>query len=82
MPQVSLYVDDETMAALRSGAAAEGLSLSKYVMERVADGRGATPSGLPEGLLESLYGCLADDDSFERPAQLDFSFDADRLSFA
>ena len=30
MPQLSLYLDDETMANLRVDAAREGTSLSKY----------------------------------------------------
>jgi hypothetical protein len=30
MPQLSLYLDDETMDALRHNAAKEGLSLSYY----------------------------------------------------
>ena len=68
MPQVSLYVDDETMRGLRSQAKAEGVSLSKHVARRLAQpDRAQTPSGLAEGWLESLYGCLADDDSFVLP---------------
>ena len=68
MPQVSLYVDDDTMTALRAQAAAEGVSLSKHVARRLARSeRSETPSGLPIGWLESLYGCLADDDSFVLP---------------
>ena len=68
MPQVSLYVDDVTMKSLRSRAAAEGVSLSKHVSRRIAEAeRPRTPSGLPEGWLEGLYGCLADDDSFTLP---------------
>lgn len=82
MPQVSLYVDEETMEGLRTEAALEGTSLSKYVAARIRRrDRPDTPSGLPEGLLDRLYGCLADDDTFERPPQLDFSLDAPRLSF-
>ena len=82
MPQVSLYVDEPLMEALRAGAANEGVSLSKHVASRLTSGsRCATPSGLPEGYLESLYGCLADDDTFTRPDQVGFSHDAPRLAF-
>ena len=68
MPQVSLYVDDATMTSLRTQAKAEGVSLSKHVARRLAQSeRRDTASGLADGWLESLYGCLADDDSFVLP---------------
>ena len=68
MAQVSLYVDDAMMSSLRQQAAAEGVSLSKHVASRLAQTvRPATPSGLPEGWLESLYGCQSDVDGFELP---------------
>ena len=68
MPQVSLYVDDATMTTLRKQAQAEGVSLSKHVARRLAaTERSSTASGLTEGWLESLYGCLADDESFTMP---------------
>ena len=83
MPQVSLYVDDQLMMTLREDAAHEGVSLSRHVARRIQEGaRASTPSGLPDGLLESLYGCLSDDDSFVRPAQLDHALDAPRLTFS
>lgn len=82
MPQVSLYVDDETMKELRSEAKSEGVSLSKYVALRLrSGGRCNTSSGLPSGYFDSLYGCLSDDDSFVRPAQIDSALDAPRLAF-
>ena len=85
MPQVSLYVDDAMMSELRSGAAHEGVSLSKYVAKclktsAVHQARCSTPSGMPEGYYEHLYGCI-DDDSFVRPPQLDSSLDTPRLRF-
>ena len=86
MPQVSLYVDDAMMAELRSGAANEGVSLSRYVAKCLNASapahraRCGTPSGMPEGYYERLYGCV-DDESFVRPPQLDSSLDAPRLSF-
>lgn len=82
MPQVSLYVDEPLMKALREEAASEGVSLSKHVAERLRNGsRCATASGLPAGYLEKLYGCLADDDTFARPEQPMLSHDASRLAF-
>ena len=86
MPQVSLYVDDATMTQLRIDAASEGVSLSKHVARRLKEspagfrGRCDTPSGLPAGFFERLYGCI-DDETFVRPAQLDASLDSPRASF-
>jgi len=86
MPQVSLYVDDATLKSLRAEAAREGTSLSKLVSARIKKaqanqrGRCNTPSGMPEGFFEHLYGCI-DDDSFVRPEQPDFALDSSRLSF-
>ena len=86
MPQVSLYVDDATMESLRTEAAREGTSLSKHVSTRIKKaqarqlGRCNTPSGMPEGFFERLYGCI-DDDSFVRPKQPEFALDFSRLSF-
>lgn len=72
MPQVSLYLDDETMEVVRAGAKAEGVSLSKHVCNIIHGMRPRcdTPSGLPEGLLDRLYGSI-DDDTFVRPPQLE-----------
>lgn len=82
MPQVSLYVDESLMKMLRADAASEGISLSKHVARRLTNGsRCATASGLPDGYLEKIYGCLADDDAFSRPEQPGFSLDAPRLAF-
>ena len=85
MPQVSLYVEDELMDELRSGAAQEGVSLSKHVARRLRDGKASyqgrcdTPSGLPERYFDRLYGCI-DDDTFERPAQPGLELDSPRLA--
>lgn len=82
MPQVSLYVDDQAMEELRADAAREGTSLSKYVAARIRrDSQLGVVSGAPTQLLDKLYGCLADDDSFARPPQLEYDFDAPRLAF-
>ncbi|MBQ6391753.1 MAG: hypothetical protein IJH88_09095 [Eggerthellaceae bacterium] len=82
MPQVSLYVDESLMKTLRAEAASEGISLSKHVARRLTNAsRCATASGLPDGYLETLYGCLIDDDTFTRPEQPRFSLDASRLAF-
>ena len=55
MPQVSLYVDDETMALLKKGAEQNNQSLSKYTSEAI---RAYQPQGWPAGYWD-LYGSLA-----------------------
>lgn len=82
MPQVSLYVDDETMGKLRQDAKREGVSLPKHVASRLkANDRYGTSSGLPEDYFRNLYGFLSGDDSFVRPPQLDYSLDVPRSAF-
>ena len=86
MPQVSLYVDDAALKALRADAEREGVSLSKHVARRLratqpsAPARCGTPSGMPAGFFERFFGCI-DDDTFVRPEQPGFSLDAERLAF-
>ena len=86
MPQVSLYVEEGLMDELRSSASREGVSLSKHVARRLREGKASyqgrcnTPSGLPEGYFERLYGCV-DDETFARPSQPGFDLDAPRLAF-
>lgn len=64
MPQLSLYLDDETMETLRRDAKEAGLSLSKYTANLI---KGKSEhKGWPEGYWETVYGCMADDDSMAR----------------
>ena len=74
MPQLSLYLDEDSMRLLRERAGEEGVSLSRYagaaIEERVAS------SGWPEGYW-GLYGSI-DDESFSVPDDLDFSLDRPR----
>ena len=72
MPQLSLYLDEDTMNALRRDANVAGLSLSKYV-SRVLQEQ-AENKGWPEGWFD-LYGSLADDDSFQEPEDLPYELD-------
>lgn len=86
MPQVSLYVDNALMQGLRADAEREGVSLSKYVAQRLRESRAVnrercnTPSGMPKGYFDRLYGCV-DDPTFAVPEELDFSLDAPRIAF-
>lgn len=74
MPQLSLYLDDETMANLRVDAAREGTSLSKYANKVIRE-RSAL-HGWPEDYW-NLFGSL-EDDSFKAPAELASSLDRPR----
>lgn len=76
MPQVSLYVDNETMAALRDRAALENSSLSKYVAKLV---REDVDEGWPAGFWD-LFGSVSDD-TFLEPPELPFDLDARRAAF-
>ena len=56
MPQLSLYIDDQTMETLRISACGEGVSMSKYAATLIRNR--ALYGGWPQGYWESVYGCL------------------------
>jgi hypothetical protein len=68
MPQLSLYIDDDTMEMLRDGAKAEGVSLSRYAADAIVERHSgaARRDEWPAGYWESVYGCL-DDPTFVAP---------------
>lgn len=76
MPQLSLYLDDATMDALKASSQREGLSLSKYAGRLI---RSHSQSGWPVDYWGS-YGSL-DDETFVVPDELDFAFDGSRAAF-
>ena len=63
MPQLSLYITEDNLAALRTRAAQEGVSLSKHVNRLIE--QDAQGSSWPQGFW-SLYGAISDD-SFRAP---------------
>ena len=75
MPQLSLYLDDQEMASLRSRAKGAGVSLSRYVRTVLSE----QPSAWP-GNFWSTYGALQDE-SFQLPSDLDESLDRRTPSF-
>lgn len=63
MPQLSLYLTEENLIALRTRAEEEGVSLSKHVSSLIE--RDALNHGWPEGFWK-LYGAI-EDESFTVP---------------
>ena len=74
MPQLSLYLDNDTMALLRQDAAREGTSLSKHASNII---RQNSLSAWPKGFFD-LYGAL-DDETFVEPPEL--PWESDQYSF-
>ena len=62
MPQLSLYITDDNLEALRARAKASGLSLSKYANRLIE--QDVQNGGWPEGFWD-LYGAL--DENLEIP---------------
>lgn len=72
MSQLSLYLDDETMTALRDMANAGGKSLSKCAAEII---RNAAVSEWPPGF-DRLFGSI-EDETFETPVRIVSKLDAE-----
>jgi hypothetical protein len=71
MPQLSLYLDRETLGLAEKGA--RELSLSKYVASVLKE---HAANEWPKSIL-GLFGSI-DDDSFCAPAELSFADDLER----
>lgn len=57
MPQLHLYVDDDTAHALRARADEAGLSLSRYLAKVVTE---TSHQGWPPGYIEAVAGSCPD----------------------
>lgn len=73
MPQLSLYVDSETLKKIEKAAELEDTSISKWVKGKLAE---HLEKSWPENY-RSLYGSI-DDNSFCAETIKDFSSDAER----
>jgi hypothetical protein len=73
MPQVSIYVDRETLKKIAQAARKERSSVSKWVQKSI---RRSLGSGWPDSY-ERLFGSLKDM-GFERPPQGSFGDDVRR----
>lgn len=76
MPQISLYVDEETLRKVESAAKRQHVSISKWVSEQI---RSKIEPVYPLGF-EDLFGSLAEDD-LVRPDQGAFEKDSQREAF-
>lgn len=79
MPQLSLYLDNSAMESLRSNAAQEEKTLSKYVKD-ILDSHSDKAGLWPKGFF-GLYGAISDDDGFTEPQELSWGLDAPRSAF-
>lgn len=73
MPQLSLYIDEETLRKLETAAKLENLSISKYVVQKLNETMSASwPNGYAD-----LFGSIRDD-SFDVTPPPEFSTDSPR----
>lgn len=73
MPQLSLYIDEETLSKIETAAKINKTSISKWVSERLKE---SLSNSWPENY-GSLFGSV-DDDSFIVQERRSFSDDSER----
>ena len=74
MAQLSLYLDDCALAALKEGARREGISMSRSAAESIVE---RDSFGWPMGFFDS-YGSVSDD-TFAAPSDADSGLDEAEL---
>jgi len=75
MPQLSLYIDENTLNKIEIGAKIEHVSISKYVVRKLNE---SMSNAWPENY-NNMYGIIYDD-SFEVERIKDFTNDIKRES--
>lgn len=73
MPQISLYIDKDTLQKVEQAAQAEELSISKWVGKQL---KKSLKTNYPADF-ENLFGSI-NDESFTEPKSLPFEADAKR----
>jgi hypothetical protein len=73
MPQISLYIDEETLRKVEDAAKRQHLSISKWVSEQI---RSKIDPVYPAGY-EDLYGSVGEAD-IRRPVEVGFEEDSKR----
>ena len=74
MPQLSLYVDRETLESIEEQAKVRDVSISRFVADIL---RKNISPGWPDGY-GALFGSIAEDPSFVEPREPSFGDDAER----
>ena len=69
MAQLTIYIDTETLRKIKNAAAERGISISKWVREKIEI---ALRDEWPKSFFQ-LFGALKDTD-LEEPEELDFNF--------
>lgn len=77
MPQLSLYLDEAEMDSLRSNAASEGVSLSRYARNALKE---SERTNAWSSSFLSTFGAVGDE-TFKAPAEIPWSLDAKRAQF-
>ncbi|MCF7949757.1 MAG: hypothetical protein K9M94_14300 [Spirochaetia bacterium] len=75
MPQISLYIDEETLEKLKAAASRERISISKWVAHRI---RSQVEPEYP-AYYDELFGSI-DDETFTEPEKINVSLDSFRES--
>ncbi len=73
MPQISLYIDEETLKKVSKAAGLSSVSVSEWVSQKI---KHSLKTNWPDGYF-ALFG-LIKDKSFKRPVQKSFSSDIKR----
>ena len=60
MSQISLYMDDAVMNTVRSEAALQGVSLSRFIGSLVKNYADSRSTYWPTDYWENAYGCISD----------------------
>ncbi len=76
MPQLSLYLDDQTLKAVENKAKAKKISVSKYVKEAIEKD---INSNWPKNYFD-LFGSIKDQ-TFKVPKELKFESDRTKAQF-
>ncbi|MFW6138077.1 MAG: toxin-antitoxin system, antitoxin component [Spirochaetota bacterium] len=73
MPQLSLYIDEQTLKKIEIAAKLEKLSISKYVVKKLNE---SINKSWPQNF-QSLYGSIQDE-TFNIPEEIDHAIDSQR----
>jgi len=76
MPQLSIYLDDNTLAQVRESAKKSDISVSKLITNALGE---YMSNQWPDGF-DTLFGSISDD-TFQRHPGIQFTSDLKRKSF-